>query len=186
MASGEGCNDRFDALRRMAFVLSIRWSRVNEEIWLRLNPDVWEMTHNPCLVLNAVSREKIDEHLADDAFNAQLQCIIDQHQKQLAAPTWFTVLPDASAIGQIAYFSMEYMLSESLPLYSGGLGNVAGDQLKAASDLGVPVIAVGMLWQHGYFRQEIDSAGRQHALFPVNDTAQMPIEPLLRPDGSLL
>ena len=119
MASGEGCNDRFDALRRMAFVLSIRWSRVNEEIWLRLNPDVWEMTHNPCLVLNAVSREKIDEHLADDAFNAQLQCIIDQHQKQLAAPTWFTVLPDASAIGQIAYFSMEYMLSESLPCIPG-------------------------------------------------------------------
>lgn len=185
-ASNDGCNDRYDALRRLAFDLGIRWSGVNEDIWMRLNPDVWQMTHNPCLVLNAVSREKIDEHLADDTFAVQLQRIIDQHQKHLAAPTWFTTLPDASAIGQIAYFSMEYMLSESLPLYSGGLGNVAGDQLKAASDLGVPVIAVGMLWQHGYFRQEIDSAGRQHALFPVNDTAQMPIEPLLRPDGSLL
>jgi starch phosphorylase len=81
---------------------------------------------------------------------------------------------------------MEYMLSEALPIYSGGLGNVAGDQLKAASDLGVPVVAVGMLWQHGYFRQEIGQGGIQQPLYPVNDTRQLPVEPLLRPDGSLL
>ena len=69
----------------------------------------------------------------------------------------------------VAYFSMEFMLSEALPIYSGGLGNVAGDQLKAASNLGVPVIGVGLLYQQGYFRQEIDAQGQQQALYPFND-----------------
>ncbi|MDN5936515.1 MAG: alpha-glucan family phosphorylase, partial [Nitrosospira sp.] len=85
-----------------------------------------------------------------------------------------------------AYFSMEFMLSEALPIYSGGLGNVAGDQLKAASDLGVPVIGVGLLYQRGYFRQVIDKDGAQQALFPYNDPGQLPVTPLRRPDGEWL
>jgi len=72
---------------------------------------------------------------------------------------------------------MEFMLSEVLPIYSGGLGNVAGDQLKAASDLGVPVIGIGLLYQHGYFRQEIDKNGAQLALYPNNDPSQLPVTP---------
>ena len=78
----------------------------------------------------------------------------------------------------VAYFSMEFMLSEALPIYSGGLGNVAGDQLKAASDLGVPVVGVGLLYQQGYFRQVIDKDGAQQALYPYNDPGQLPITPL--------
>ncbi len=89
-------------------------------------------------------------------------------------------------MGLVAYFSMEYMLSESLPIYSGGLGNVAGDQLKSASDLGVPVAAIGLLYQQGYFRQEIDSKGAQHALYPYNDPSQLPVTPLRQPDGEWL
>ena len=81
---------------------------------------------------------------------------------------------------------MEFMLSESLPIYSGGLGNVAGDQLKAASDLGVPVIGVGLLYQQGYFRQAIDKDGAQQALYPYNDPDQLPITPVRRPNGELL
>jgi glucan phosphorylase len=73
---------------------------------------------------------------------------------------------------------MEFMLSEALPIYSGGLGNVAGDQLKAASDLGVPVVGVGLLYQQGYFRQEIDKNGAQQALYPYNDPGQLPITPV--------
>lgn len=186
MPAYEHSNDHFETLRQLAFDLGIRWSSVNEDIWRQLNPEVWEMTHNPCQVLNTVSREKIDQHLVNGKFRARVQRIAEHYNKQLAAPTWFTEKELGKTLGQVAYFSMEYMLSEALPIYSGGLGNVAGDQLKAASDLGVPVIAVGMLWQHGYFRQEIDSQGAQHALFPVNDTWQLPIKPLLRPDGSLL
>ena len=75
---------------------------------------------------------------------------------------------------------MEFMLSEALPIYSGGLGNVAGDQLKATSDLGVPVVGVGLLYQQGYFRQVIDRDGAQQALFPYNDPGQLPITPCVR------
>ena len=78
------------------------------------------------------------------------------------------------------------MLSEALPIYSGGLGNVAGDQLKAASDLGVPVVGVGLLYQQGYFRQAIDQDGAQQALFPYNDPGQLPVTPVRRPDGEWL
>src|ERR1700675_4607908 len=81
---------------------------------------------------------------------------------------------------------MEFMLSEALPIYSGGLGNVAGDQLKAAADLGVPVIGVGLLYQQGYFRQMIDKDGAQQALFPYNDPGQLPITPLRHPNGEWL
>ena len=86
----------------------------------------------------------------------------------------------------VAYFSMEFMLSEALPIYSGGLGNVAGDQLKAASDLGVPVVGVGLLYQQGYFRQVIDRDGAQQALFPYNDPGQLPITPLRDANGEWL
>jgi starch phosphorylase len=81
---------------------------------------------------------------------------------------------------------MEFMLSEALPIYSGGLGNVAGDQLKAASDLGVPVIGVGLLYQQGYFRQVIDRNGAQQALYPYNDPGQLPITPVRQPNGEWL
>ena len=78
------------------------------------------------------------------------------------------------------------MLSEALPIYSGGLGNVAGDQLKTASNLGVPVVGVGLLYQQGYFRQEIDAQGRQQALYPFNDPGQLPIRPFDKPNGEWL
>src|SRR5207247_6576740 len=83
-------------------------------------------------------------------------------------------------------FSMEFALSEALPIYSGGLGNVAGDQLKAASDLGVPVIGVGVLYQEGYFRQVITADGSQEALYPYNDPDQLPITPVRSQSGDLL
>jgi starch phosphorylase len=81
---------------------------------------------------------------------------------------------------------MEFMLSEALPIYSGGLGNVAGDQLKAASNLGVPVVGIGLLYQQGYFRQEIDAQGHQQALYPFNDPGQLPIRPVRQPNGEWL
>ena len=101
-------------------------------------------------------------------------------------PAWFQHKYPKAALTCAAYFSMEFMLSESLPIYSGGLGNVAGDQLKAASDLGVPVIGVGLLYQQGYFRQVIDKDGAQQALYPYNDPDQLPITPVRRPNGELL
>lgn len=173
-------------LRQLAFDQSIRWTSLNDDIWRTLDNTLWDLTHNPCLVLNSVSEHRIKVLLADSHFHSRVTHIARGHAETLARPTWFAEHPQASQLSCIAYFSMEYMLSEALPIYSGGLGNVAGDQLKSASDLGVPVVAVGMLWQQGYFRQEIGLNGVQQALYPVNDTRQLPIEPLLRPDGSLL
>ncbi|MDE2367089.1 MAG: alpha-glucan family phosphorylase, partial [Betaproteobacteria bacterium] len=99
---------------------------------------------------------------------------------------WFQQAHPQSPLNCVAYFCMEFMLSEALPIYSGGLGNVAGDQLKAAGELGVPVVGVGLLYQQGYFRQVIDKDGNQQALFPYNDPGQLPITPLRRPNGEWL
>ena len=99
---------------------------------------------------------------------------------------WFRQAHPRSGLTGVAYFSMEFMLSEALPIYSGGLGNVAGDQLKATSNLGVPVTGIGLLYQRGYFRQEIDGAGQQQALYPFNDPGQLPIKPLREPNGEWL
>ena len=101
-------------------------------------------------------------------------------------PAWFQKEHPGSPLDCVAYFSMEFMLSEALPIYSGGLGNVAGDQLKAASDLGVPVVGVGLLYQQGYFRQVIDRSGAQQALYPYNDPGQLPITPLRQANGEWL
>ena len=110
-----------------------------------------------------------------------------QSRSQAAArPSWFQQNHQQASLTCVAYFSMEFMLSEALPIYSGGLGNVAGDQLKAASDLGVPVVGVGLLYQQGYFRQVIDKDGAQQALFPSNDPGKLPITPLRQPNGELL
>ncbi|MBU1978388.1 MAG: alpha-glucan family phosphorylase, partial [Gammaproteobacteria bacterium] len=110
-----------------------------------------------------------------------------QSKKQAAeAPAWFQQHHPDAPLTCVAYFSLEFMLSEALPIYSGGLGNVAGDQLKAASDLGIPVVGVGLLYQQGYFRQIIDQDGAQQALYPYNDPGQLPISPLRKPNGEWL
>ena len=156
------------------------------------DPELWELTQNPWAVLQAASQKRLAEVFADPAFVRRVNELLSEKRESLKRPTWFqsTHLSDMASGGaplsQVAYFSMEYMLSESLPIYSGGLGNVAGDQLKAASDLGVPVVAVGLLYQQGYFRQEIDSNGVQHALYPYNDPSQLPITPLRQANGEWL
>ena len=93
--------------------------------------------------------------------------LIETSRQAVAAPAWFQKAHPQTPLTCCAYFSMEFMLSEALPIYSGGLGNVAGDQLKAVSDLGVPVVGVGLLCQQGYFRQVIDKDGAQQGPLPV-------------------
>ena len=124
--------------------------------------------------------------LVDPAFRDKLDALVQTKRQSAEMPAWFQQTYSQSTLTCVAYFSMEFMLSEALPIYSGGLGNVAGDQLKAASDLGVPVVAVGLLYQQGYFRQVIDKDGAQQALFPYNDPGQLPITPLRQPNGEWL
>jgi starch phosphorylase len=157
-----------------------------ESLWQQIDGRLWELTENPWFVLQSTPASRVRTLLDEPAFAGQLAELLELRKKELEGDTWFLRHPAASSLGCVAYFSMEYMLSEALPIYSGGLGNVAGDQLKAASDLGVPVVAVGLLYQQGYFRQVIDQEGNQQALYPFNDPGQMPVTPVRTPDGEPL
>ncbi len=172
-----------EALAELALNLRWTWNRSSNELWGQLDPELWELTENPWAVLQTVSREKLQTACADPAFRRRVDELLREQREEKQSPAWFQKSHPDAKLTLVAYFSMEYMLSEGLPIYSGGLGNVAGDQLKAASDLGVPVAAVGLLYQRGYFRQEIDSWGAQQALYPYNDPGQLPITPLRESNG---
>ncbi|MGC1646675.1 MAG: alpha-glucan family phosphorylase [Candidatus Sulfotelmatobacter sp.] len=168
--------------------LDLRWSfnHSADQLWEQLDPELWELTHNPWVLLQTVSREKLQSVTSDPRFQ---RLLADLHREKAVAEeseAWFQKAHPRSGVSTIAYFSMEFMLSEALPIYSGGLGNVAGDQLKAASNLGVPVTGIGLLYQQGYFRQEIDAQGHQQALYPFNDPGQLPIRPVREPNGEWL
>jgi starch phosphorylase len=176
----------FDALAELALDLRSSWNHATDTVWRQLDPDLWKITHNPWVVLQTVSRDQIERVLADPTFRKDVDDLVCKRRQAAEAPAWFQQQHPRSPLTCAAYFSMEFMLSEALPIYSGGLGNVAGDQLKAASDLGVPVVGVGLLYQQGYFRQVIDKDGAQQALYPYNDPGQLPITPLRHTNGEWL
>ena len=176
----------FDALAELALDMRSSWNHATDQVWRGLDPDLWELTQNPWVVLQTVSREKLQDVLADPAFRQNVDALVRVRRDAAGAPAWFQQTHPQAPLSCVAYFSMEFMLSEALPIYSGGLGNVAGDHLKAASDLGVPVIGVGLLYQQGYFRQTIDHDGAQQALYPFNDPGQLPITPLRKENGEWL
>lgn len=176
----------FDSLAELALDLRWSWNHAADEVWRQLDPALWELTHNPWIVLQTLSRDQIERMSADPVFRKHVDDLVHAKREEAEAPAWFQQSHSQARLTCVAYFSMEYMLSEALPIYSGGLGNVAGDQLKSASDLGVPVIGVGLLYQQGYFRQVIDKTGAQQALFPYNDPGQLPITPLRQPNGEWL
>src|ERR1700691_577711 len=161
--------DGFDALAELALDVRWSWNHAADELWRQLDSELWDLTHNPWVLLQTVSRQRLQRASGDAQFRDQVQLLVRSRRQALDAPAWFQNSYPQSALKRVAYFSMEFMLSEALPIYSGGLGNVAGDQLKAASDLGVPVVGVGLLYQQGYFRQVIDQQGAQRALYPYND-----------------
>ena len=178
--------DGFDSLSELALDLHWSWNHSTDEVWRQLDSALWEFTQNPWVVLQTVSKDKLKSVLANPAFRKTIDDLLQSKRQASDAPAWFQKNHPQSPLKCVAYFSMEYMLSEALPIYSGGLGNVAGDQLKAASDLGVPVVGVGLLYQQGYFRQVIDKDGAQQALYPYNDPGQLPITPLRQPNGEWL
>ncbi len=176
----------FDSLAELALDLRWSWNHCADEVWRQLDPALWELTQNPWVVLQTVSRDQLQRVLAEAAFREKVDDLLQAKRQAAETPAWFQQQHPQSPLTCVAYFSMEFMLSEALPIYSGGLGNVAGDQLKAASDLGVPVAAVGLLYQRGYFRQVIDPDGAQQALYPYNDPGQLPVTPLRHPNGEWL
>jgi len=181
-----GDMEGFDALAELALDMRWSWDHSADEIWRMLDPDLWDLTLNPWAVLQTVSRDQFQSVMNDPVFRDKIAALVKFRNEANTTPAWFQQTHADTALSCVAYFSMEFMLSEALPIYSGGLGNVAGDQLKTASDLGVPVVGVGLLYQQGYFRQEIDRNGFQQALFPFNDPGQLPIIPLRQPNGEWL
>lgn len=176
----------FDLLEELALNLRCYWYHGADKLWQQLDPALWDLTHNPWVVLQTVSREKLEKTLADPRFCQIAHDLVEINRRDSESHGWFHQSYPQSTLKHIAYFSMEFMLTEALPIYSGGLGNVAGDQLKAASDLAVPVSAVGLLYQQGYFRQVIDGRGAQQSLYPYNDPGQLPITPLRKSNGEWL
>jgi starch phosphorylase len=175
-----------DALTQLALNVRWSWNHSTDKLWRRLDQELWELTHNPWVVLQTVSQRALDSVTGDPEFQAMLHAMAEENRAVTEEQRWFQQTHPNPPLTTIAYFSMEYMLSEALPIYSGGLGNVAGDQLKAAHDLGVPVVAVGLLYQQGYFRQLFDRNGAQIALYPFNDPGQLPIRPLRDEAGDWL
>ena len=145
----------FNSLAELALDMRSSWNHATDEVWRQLDPELWAITHNPWVVLQTVSRDQIERVLANPVFRKHVDGLVQTRRDAAEAPAWFQRTYPQSPLTCVAYFSMEFMLSEALPIYSGGLGNVAGDQLKAASDLGAPVVGVGLLYQQGYFRQVI-------------------------------
>ncbi len=175
--------DPNDPLLDLALDLQWAWNHSSDEIWGLIDPELWAQTHNPWFVLQTASRTVLDTIHADAEFQRRLTMTLGHRRNIYESPTWFNTTHASAALTSVAYFSMEYALSEALPIYSGGLGNVAGDQLKSASDLGVPVTAIGLLYQRGYFRQVVDPDGNQRALYPFNDPTQLPILPVRTASG---
>lgn len=175
-----------ESLVELALDLRWSWNHRADEIWKELDAELWEHTHNPWIVLRTVSWEKLHKLLKDPSFVKKVEELIQSNHREVEAPAWFQKNYPKTSLNAVAYFSMEFMLTEALPIYSGGLGNVAGDQLKAASNLGIPVIGIGLLYQQGYFRQVIDKDGGQQALYPYNDPGQLPITPLRGANGEWL
>ncbi|MGZ6218992.1 MAG: alpha-glucan family phosphorylase [Syntrophales bacterium] len=176
----------FDSLAELALDMHWYWNHSADEIWKQLDPALWDLTYNPWVVLQTVSRDRLRRALEDPAFRKKVDELLRERRREADSLAWFQENHPQASLTSVAYFSMEFMLSEALPIYSGGLGNVAGDHLKTASDLGVPVVGVGLLYQQGYFRQVIDKNGSQQALFPYNDPGQLPITPLREPNGEWL
>jgi glycogen phosphorylase len=175
-----------DALTELA--LDLRWSfnHSADQLWERIDPELWELTHNAWVVLQTASGERLQSVTSDPNFQKLLAELHGKIRTFEESEGWFQKAHPGSGLSAVAYFSMEFMLSEALPIYSGGLGNVAGDQLKSSGNLGVPVVGVGLLYQQGYFRQEIDAQGQQEALYPFNDPGQLPIRPVRQSNGEWL
>jgi glycogen phosphorylase len=176
----------FDSLAELALDMHWSWNHATDEVWRQLDPKLWAITNNPWVVLQTAPRDRIERVLADPGFRKTVDGLVEASRQEAETPAWFQLNHPTAPLTCAAYFSMEFMLSEALPIYSGGLGNVAGDQLKAASDLGVPVVGVGLLYQQGYFRQLVDKNGEQQALYPFNDPGQLPITPVRQPHGEWL
>jgi len=175
---------RVRGLASLALDLRWSWNHGADALWCRVDPELWEATANPWLILESVSDRRLAELAADSGFVSALEQELAARKEHFQAEAWFPTQVGKRFSGQIAYFCMEFGLSESLPIYSGGLGVLAGDCLKTACDLDVPLVGIGLLYQQGYFRQALDDRGDQIEFHPFNDPTMLPVVPLRDENGA--
>ncbi len=168
---------------RLALNLRWVWNHGADRVWEALNAEVWLQTRNPVLVVQNTPRSRFEELAHDAEFVERVRRLDRLEAEYLSRPGWFqhNCLLDPPPL--IAYFSMEYGLTDALPLYSGGLGVLAGDHLKTASDLGVPLVAVGLFYREGYFRQMLSGDGTQLEIYAVNSRESLPVQLVTDDEG---
>ncbi len=175
-----------EPLRGIASNLRWAWDHDTIELFRRLDAELWEASgHNPVRMLGMIEQEKLEAAAADDAFLAHLERVRQDLESYLSAErSWYHRTHARMDRLLVAYFCAEFGLTECLSIFAGGLGILAGDHLKSASDLGVPLVGVGLLYQQGYFRQYLNEAGWQQEEYEHNDFYNLPLSLLRRPDGS--
>ncbi|SEQ12530.1 alpha-glucan family phosphorylase [Nitrosomonas ureae] len=177
---------RLKRLEELANNLWYSWDRATRTLFSRLDPHLWEAVgHNPKAFLKRVDESVLIKATKDRVFLATYNSILstyDSYHDASAVP----INEELDLQDQIAYFCFEFGFHESLPIYSGGLGILAGDHCKAASDLHLPFVAIGLLYRQGYFSQTIDSLGNQQVAYTISDFDDLPVTPVLREDGSSL
>jgi glycogen phosphorylase len=169
-------------LQQIAYNLWWSWDHDAIGLFQRLDPELWRVTHhNPLEMLGNLQQATLEGLMADEGFMSHLAQVEEKLQEYLSSPTWYEHHGNPGT--RIAYFSMEFGLHESLPIYSGGLGILAGDHLKSASDLGLPLVGVGILYRQGYFRQALNLEGWQQEIYPENDFYNLPLHLEKDPGG---
>jgi starch phosphorylase len=176
-----------ECLRELAFNLRWTWDHETIDLFRRLDRDLWEQCyHNPVLMLGRINQDKLRKVASDDGFIAHMDRVCKSLEAYLKGETWYQKTYGRSEVPRIAYFSSEFGLTESMPIYSGGLGVLSGDHLKSASELGLPLVGVGLLYQEGYFRQYLNADGWQQESYPINDFYNLPLTLERRDDHSPL
>ncbi|HEY9725620.1 MAG TPA: alpha-glucan family phosphorylase [Chroococcales cyanobacterium] len=179
---------QLEPLRKLAYNLHWDWNVETKDLFRRLDRDLWESSrHNPVLMLGIISQARLMEVAEDEGFLAQMERASRQLDDYINERMWYHKHRGKTETSECyAYFCAEFGLVDCLPIYSGGLGVLAGDHLKSASDIGLPLVGVGLLYQEGYFAQYLNADGWQQERYPVNDFYNMPLHLERNPDGSEL
>ncbi len=179
--------ERLQALHKLAYNLWWCWNADAVALFRRIDVDLWQqLEHSPVKLLGHTAQERFEKLAKDEGFLAHMDRVEEALNNYMSAPTWFQDTYGAEKSARVAYFSAEFGIHESIPVYSGGLGVLAGDHLKSASDLGIPLCGVSLMYREGYFRQYLNIDGWQQERYPENDFFNLPLIPETMPDGSPL
>jgi starch phosphorylase len=179
--------ERLQGLQKLAYNLWWCWNHEAVAVFRRVDDDLFEAVDNsPVKLLGAIDQSRLEELLTDDGFLAHLDRVEEKFDAYMSAHTWYEETYGANNPTRIAYLSAEFGIHESIPVYSGGLGVLAGDHMKSASDLGLPLAGVGLMYREGYFRQYLNVDGWQQERYPENDFFNLPLIAEAKPDGSPL